>query len=537
MFSYINITKIGCNLIFAALFVSGCTHDDRDRPDRKIMVDFQKELTELLDTVQLSGLFTDSKTFVDFPLIKSPDSVISQFLIQKKESNFDLSFFVYCNFDTTPARHEVYATNPRHTITKHIDTLWTVLSRYPDSQKISSLIPLKYPYIVPGGRFREIYYWDSYFTMLGLAESDHYYMIKNMVDNFAELIHTYDHIPNGNRTYYLSRSQPPFYASMVELLASIDDSVQLRDYLLSLEKEYNFWMYGKEKLSSLQPALYHVVRIDDSTILNRYWDNLNLPRPESYKEDVALFDSSGRDSSIFRDIRAAAESGWDFSSRWFEDGYSRGSVVTTQIIPVDLNSLLFNLEHVISSAYLETGDMGNARKYQILSEKRRRAVNRLLWDSENGFYYDYNFKKQLHTEILSLAALYPLFYEMADSLQALQVKEKLETEFLCNYGVVTTLTQPSTKEQWDYPNGWAPLQWISYSGLINYGYNDLAMDIVKGWMHINELIFYGEGDSLQKGKMLEKYNVVRGVSGRGGEYPLQDGFGWTNGVYLKFFNQ
>ena len=140
----------------------------------------------------------------------------------------------------------------------------------------------------------------------------------------------------------------------------------------------------------------------------------------------------------------------------------------------------------------------------------------------------------MQTDILSLAALYSLFYELADSLQALQVEEKLGKEFLFDYGVVTTLTQPSTHEQWDYPNGWAPLQWICFSGLMNYDYSNLAMEIAKKWMRINELIFYGEGDPEQKGKMLEKYNVVEGVSGKGGEYPLQDGFGWTNGVYIKF---
>ena len=523
--------KTGYNLVFIALLVFGCSPNGTER---KGVVDFQKELPELLDTVQLTELFPDSKFFVDLPLKKTPDSIMSLFQVQKKEDDFDLRSFVFLNFDTTPASYKVYITNPHYTITEHIDTLWNILSRYPDSPKLSSLIPLKYPYIVPGGRFREIYYWDSYFTMLGLAESDQSYMIKYMIDNFTDLINTYGHIPNGNRTYYLSRSQPPFYASMVELLASIDNSVQLMDYLQSLVKEYNFWMYGKEKLSSEHPALYHTVWIDDSTILNRYWDNLSLPRPESYKEDVSLFNSSGRDSSIFRDIRAAAESGWDFSSRWFEDRYSLNTINTTQIVPVDLNCLLYNLENVISHAYREAGDVTKADKFQKIAEKRKRAINRLLWDPENGFYYDYNFKKKMQTDILSLAALYSLFYELADSLQALQVEEKLGKEFLFDYGVVTTLTQPSTHEQWDYPNGWAPLQWICFSGLMNYDYSNLAMEIAKKWMRINELIFYGEGDPEQKGKMLEKYNVVEGVSGKGGEYPLQDGFGWTNGVYIKF---
>jgi len=533
---YRNAIKSSLNLIFIVFLISGCNRNRQViQIEKRESVDFQKELSELLDTVQLSGLFTDSKTFVDFPLKTTPDSIIYLFNSQRHDYNFNLPSFIALNFDTLSACYVSYSTQPEHSITKHIDTLWSLLTRHPASQNLSSLISLKYPYIVPGGRFREIYYWDSYFTMLGLAESDQDHMVKYLVDNFSELINTYGHIPNGNRTYYLSRSQPPFYASMIELLVSINDSVMLSDYLQSLEAEYNFWMTGKEKLGNEDPALYRTVWLDDSTVLNRYWDNICLPRPESYKEDMALYTSSGRDSSIYRDIRASAESGWDFSSRWFEDTYSQKSINTTQIIPVDLNCLLYNLERTLFHAFLEINDTGHAEKYRNLAKRRLKAINRLLWDPETGFYHDYNFIKKDHTEVLSLAAMYPLFYEIADSLQALKVKNRIENKFLYRYGVVTTLTQPLTKEQWDYPNGWAPLQWITYAGLINYGYKELADKTAVRWMLINENIFYGKGDPEQKGRILEKYNVVAGSKGKGGEYKLQDGFGWTNGVYMKFF--
>lgn len=529
--------KIKLLLNIVVLLIFSCNKPSSEITSGKTLyVDFQRDLSELLDTVQLSGLYTDSKTFVDFPLKTSPDSIVTAFSKQINETGFVLKSFIATYFDTSSQSIQLYSTLPNHSIIQHIDTLWYVLTRYPKPQERSSLIPLNHCYVVPGGRFREVYYWDSYFTMLGLVENGHIHLIKSMVDNFSDLIATYGHIPNGNRTYYLSRSQPPFFASMVELLASVNDSIHLSDYLTSLVAEYQFWMKGKEQLNVDNPALYRTVWLDDSTILNRYWDNLCLPRPESYHEDVSLFRVSGRDSSIFRDIRAAAESGWDFSSRWFEDETSPETIVTTQIIPVDLNCLLYNLEKIITKAYLESGDSLRAKKYIEFANQRARAINRILWNNQDRFYHDYSYKNKEHTSIFSLAAMYPLFFQIADSIKAVNIKCKIENNFLHEYGVVTTLTQPSTKQQWDYPNGWAPLQWISYQGLENYAYHNLASEIAIRWMNINEQFFYGVGDSVQQGKMLEKYDVVNGIEGRGGEYPLQDGFGWTNGVYLKFYS-
>ena len=157
------------------------------------------------------------------------------------------------------------------------------------------------------------------FTMLGLKESGKVDMIENMVDNFAFLINTYGHIPNGNRTYYLSRSQPPFFSLMVALLASIKgDEVYLK-YADAMEKEYKFWMDGADKLKP-GDAYRRVVKMKDGTVLNRYWDDAATPRPEGFKEDVAVAERSGRDKEeMYRNLRAGAESGIDFSTRWFAD--------------------------------------------------------------------------------------------------------------------------------------------------------------------------------------------------------------------------
>src|SRR5579863_9433836 len=220
---------------------------------------------ELFRDVQLSKVFPDGKTFVDCIPKRAPAGILSDYIARKKQPGFVLKKFVEENFDLPPEPADAYRTNKAEDIVTHVKNLWKVLKRAPDTaassgpDSLSSLLPLPYPYIVPGGRFREIYYWDSYFTMLGLKESGEYTMMENMVRNFAYLIDTYGHIPNGNRTYYLGRSQPPFFSVMVALLAEVKGDSIYQIYLPAMEKEYNFWMEGSERLKSGQ-AFRRVVR-------------------------------------------------------------------------------------------------------------------------------------------------------------------------------------------------------------------------------------------------------------------------------------
>jgi alpha,alpha-trehalase len=175
---------------------------------------------ELFEDVQMQRVFPDSKTFVDAIAKDAPAIIVQRYQEEKQEPGFDLAAFVARNFTVQRPKDSGYHSIPGQDVCSHIDSLWSVLARKPDrADPRSSLLPLPYPYVVPGGRFNEIYYWDSYFTMLGLEESGRYDMALNMVRNFVSLIKRYGHIPNGNRTYYLSRSQPPFLAAMVELLA------------------------------------------------------------------------------------------------------------------------------------------------------------------------------------------------------------------------------------------------------------------------------------------------------------------------------
>lgn len=487
-------------------------------------------LGELFEKVQMQQIFPDGKTFVDCVPKSSLAFILQRYELEKEEKDFNLSTFVYNNFDLPKEHSSKYISVAGRPVSQHIEMLWNELTRQPD-EAAGSLIPLPCPYIVPGGRFREIYYWDSYFTMLGLQVSNRIDMIQNMVDNFSYLIDHIGYIPNGNRTYYIGRSQPPFYACMVKLLSEERGENILINYLPQLEKEYNFWMKGIEELNADNISANRVALMPDGSILNHYWDENDTPRPESFKEDAALAQDANDKKNMYRHLRAAAESGWDFSSRWFKNGKDFSTIHTTEIIPVDLNCLLLNLEKTIAEAYQLSDDNTLAEKFITLADKRKRAIEKYCWNENEGFYFDYDYIASAQKKSLTLAGSFPLFFETASDAQAHAVAKNLKEYFLHPGGLVTTTE--TSMQQWDAPNGWAPLHWIAIMGLKNYKQDELAEDIATRWMHINEKV-YGN-----TGKMMEKYNVVSTtLEAGGGEYPAQDGFGWTNGIYLaleKFF--
>ncbi|GHA71547.1 alpha,alpha-trehalase TreF [Pontibacter akesuensis] len=488
-----------------------------------------QDLGELFEHVQLQHVFPDSKTFPDATPLAPPNEILQAYGQQKDQPGFDLKAFVLANFEMPPQPASGFTTDTSLSVVQHVERLWPILTREPGADG-GSLIALPKKYIVPGGRFREIYYWDSFFTMLGLQASGETELIQSMVDNFTHLINTTGHIPNGNRTYYLSRSQPPFFALMLRVLAKEKDKEVLKTYAPALRKEYAFWMDGVEQVSAANPTHRRVVRMADGSILNRYWDDQPEPRPESYREDVELAEASGRaPEEVYRNIRAAAESGWDFSSRWFADAQNLSTIHTTDIIPVDLNALLYHVERTLAEMAELEGNKAEAAKFEKLAKARRKALLKYNWSEEADFFYDYDFVKGATTNIPSLAAVFPLYFCMAKKKQAAAVARKLEADFLQPGGLVTTLNR--TGQQWDAPNGWAPLQWMSIQALRNYKHNQLADEIAQRWVAKNREVFQNTG------KLMEKYNVVdMTLQAGGGEYPNQDGFGWTNGVLLKLIS-
>ncbi|WP_026462702.1 alpha,alpha-trehalase TreF [Adhaeribacter aquaticus] len=488
-----------------------------------------EELEELFAEVQLKPVFPDSKTFPDCIPVKPPREILDAYRQEKNKPGFDLNRFVLQYFKLPPEPANNFRSDPSLSVDQHIRRLWPVLTRQPDAEE-SSLIPLPHAYVVPGGRFREIYYWDSYFTILGLQVSGEADLIQNMVDNFTYLINTVGHIPNGNRSYYISRSQPPFYALMLQVLAEVKGKDILLKYEPALKKEYNFWMDGASQLNATNKEHRRVVKLPDGSILNRYWDDNPTPRPEPYKEDITLAHESGRKpEEIYRHIKAAAESGWDFSSRWFADGKSLATIRTSELIPVDLNALLYFMEITLAEMAVLSGNNSDAKFYKQVAKARSKALLKYCWNNGDRFFYDYDFVKGTTTNIPTLAAVVPLFFNLAKNKQAAAVARKIEADFLKPGGVVTTLTD--TGEQWDVPNGWAPLQWMSIQGLRQYGHQQLAQTIAQNWIKLNTNIYK------KSGKLVEKYNVLDiNLEGGGGEYPLQDGFGWTNGVLLRLFS-
>lgn len=487
-------------------------------------------LGPLFSDVQSAKLFPDQKTFADAVPNSDPLTILADYRMQRRQSGFDLRHFVEVNF-TLPGEGEKYVPPAGQSLREHIDDLWPVLTRTTDkaSNKWDSLLPLPKPYVVPGGRFREVYYWDSYFTMLGLAQSDHWDKISDMVDNFAYEIDTFGHIPNGNRSYYLSRSQPPFFSLMVELLAT-HDSDALKKYHPQMEKEYAWWMDGVDALQPGQ-ANKRVVKLDDGAILNRYWDDRDTPRPESWLDDVNTAKSNPNRpaTEIYRDLRSAAASGWDFSSRWMDDPQKLATIRTTSIVPVDLNALMFKMEKLLARASQESGDAASASKYEALATARQKAIESHLWNDKEGWYADYDLKSKKVRNQLTAAALFPLYVKAAAQDRADKVAAATSSRLLQPGGIATTTV--NSGQQWDAPNGWAPLQWVATEGLQNYGQDKVAMDVT--WRFLKNVQHTYDREK----KLVEKYDIsTTGTGGGGGEYPLQDGFGWSNGVTLKMLD-
>jgi alpha,alpha-trehalase len=495
-----------------------------------------RDLGPLFHDVQMARVFEDSKSFVDATPRSAPTELRARYAAEKGRPGFSLSAFVREHFDAPAEVGGGYTTDASRSMEDHIRELWPVLTRTPDAARANStLLPLPRPYVVPGGRFREVYYWDSYFTMQGLVVTGRTDLVQSMLDNFARLIETVGHIPNGNRAYYLGRSQPPYFAAMVGLYARATDTAQALRYLPAMEREHAFWMEGSERLMPAQ-AHRRVVRLADGAHLNRYWDDIPAPRPESYREDVTLGESlpaSDREA-FYRNVRAAAESGWDFSSRWMRNPRDLRTLETTALVPVDLNALLYHAERTIAALRLArngAGDAEVAQRFAVAADRRRSAILAHCWDAGEGFFFDVRWRSgERVTDRPTLAASAALYFGVATPEQGRTVAARLERDFLQPGGFVTT--RINSGQQWDAPNGWPPLQWLTMEGARRYGAVELARTARDRWLGVNRRTYSATG------KMTEKYDVMDlSRPAGGGEYPNQDGFGWTNGVALALAAQ
>ncbi|MFT8794613.1 MAG: alpha,alpha-trehalase TreF [Acetobacter orientalis] len=492
-------------------------------------------LGDLFVAIHAAKIFTDPKSVADATPDQAPSDLVAIWQQQKKLPDFNLKTFVSRHFTMPVLRSASYSRKPDESVRDYISGMWDVLTRSADIPVAwSSLLPLPHDYIVPGGRFSEFYYWDSYFTMIGLYEDQHVDLMRNMVRDIASLIERYGHMPNGNRTYYLGRSQPPFFSLMLDLLASHDGQITYTTFLPALQKEYDYWT---DRPTDLKPdeAWRHAVKMPDGTVMFRPWDDMNTPRDESYPQDQATAQTTHRaPKELWRDLRAGAETGWDYSSRWLADGKTLSTIQATSLLTIEYNCLIVHLAQTLSHAYSLQGNKEKSAFYMAQAEALQNAINTYLWNEKEGAYFDYNWKTHRQTNILSAATAVPLFLHQAPQDRADAVAKTIEKRLLHAGGL--TATDRETGQQWDYPNGWAPNQWMAIKGLEQYGHDTLAAEIGRRWM--DRVI----GTFEKSGVLLEKYDVVAkqisATGGKGGgEYPMQIGFGWTNGTLLGLMNR
>jgi alpha,alpha-trehalase len=409
----------------------------------------------------------------------------------------------------------------------------------PGELKEHGLLYLPHPYVVPGGRFNEMYGWDSYFILLGLLRDDEVVAARDMVDNFLYEIEHYGTILNANRTYYLTRSQPPFLTRMLlGVFARTGDRAWLKAAVAPAERHYRFW--------TSEP---HLV---PTTGLSRYYDFGEGPAPEVLSDER---DAQGRthydrvrefykthavtdyDAARFYDVKAdhltplfykgdrsMRESGFDPSSR-----FGPMSADITDYVPVCLNALLYQMERDLGEIGRILGDVEGTKRWEARAEQRRERMERLLWDEQEGLYLDFNFARSARRKYPFATTFYPLWVGAAPAARAARVARSL-ARFEASGGLLTSTT--TSGSQWDAPFGWAPLQLIAVDGLRRYGHEQDASRIARKFIALVTREFE------RSGTIVEKYDVVRGASDVAGDIRFgyaenQVGFGWTNGVYLE----
>ncbi len=379
-------------------------------------------------------------------------------------------------------------------VLEHIDAYWPKLIRFTPSDD-GTLIGLPKPYLVPSENaiFRELFYWDSYFTALGLQGTPLEQHIVDIADNLAHLYERFGVIPNGSRYYFLSRSQPPFFTRIVQLALTVKQR--------RADPDTQVWL---RRMTDIAASEHETVWLGTEHPHHRLM-HLGLSR---------YFDVN------YLDALASCESGWDHSTRCDDRWLSH--------LPVDLNAILYAREIDLAAAYATLGDSATAQLWQERARKRAATINALMWDEVKGFYFDYDLTAQSRNPHSSLAGFYPLWAGLASLEQAERVVRDWLPHFERSGGLLTTLEEHAGR-QWAAPNGWAPLHWLVVAGLERYGFHTDAQRIMKKWCDNNALVFE------QTGAMWEKYNVQTiGAQSEGGLYGSLKGFGWTNGVFKDF---
>ncbi|KAJ8912204.1 hypothetical protein NQ315_003808 [Exocentrus adspersus] len=518
---------------------------------------------ELLDTVQRAEIFEDSKTFVDMTQANPPSKTLENFEQFKQQTNNnpskeDIRKFVEDNF-SEEAELDLWSpsdfnNNPRflqriddvvvRDFARNLVGIWPTLARRIKSEVAEnpdrhSLIPVPNGFIIPGGRFRELYYWDSYWIMEGLLLSEMHKTVQGMLENLLSFVERYGYVPNGGRVYYLNRSQPPLLTLMVGLYVDATNNTKwLRKNIGTLETELKWWLTNRIMAVEKNGVKY---------TLAHFGSDSGTPRPESYLEDIktcAGYTEQNRKEDCYKDLKGGAESGWDFSSRWIFDPQggteaNLTSIQTRRVAPVDLNAYLCKAFEQLSRFYLKLGNPAKALYWKEKADTWKKTIDLVLYDKEDGIWYDYDVNLSQPRKIFYPSNFAPLWTESYQPFLGREYGFRAAKYFtdkgINSYrgGIPTSLQYSG--EQWDFPNAWPPLQELIILGFKRSGDPDavqLAESFAKRWIDSN-IRGYN-----QNNEMFEKYDAINsGQYGGGGEYTVQTGFGWTNGVALALINE
>jgi alpha,alpha-trehalase len=441
-----------------------------------------------------------------------------------------------------------------------------------DAVSPQGLLFLPSSYVVPGGRFNEMYGWDSYFIILGLIRDRRVDLARGMVENFFFEIEHYGTVLNANRTYYLTRSQPPFLTSMIMEVYNAEKAAGHEDKNW-LARAYGFAAHDYEMWT-------HEPHLAESTGLSRYYDFGNGPAPESLQDETGLrrkviryfllhpevnrayvvaknspqaaHEAAGPDYGVevcdvsktmarpgcdpagtvqlsadyYKGDRSMRESGFDISFRFAPYG-----AATHHFAPVCLNSLLYKTEKDLEEISLLLGKTAEAGQWKQRAEQRKQQINQYLWDDQRGLFFDYDLRTGARSTYEYATTFYPLWAGLANPQQAQAVARNVKI-FEQPGGLATGPID--TGMQWDYPFGWAPLQSLAVEGLRRYGYTADADRIAYKFLSTVAENFRREGT------IREKYDVVTRSSEAhvsGGYQANVIGFGWTNGVFLEFLQE
>lgn len=407
---------------------------------------------------------------------------------------------------------------------------------------LAGVLFLPNPYVVPGGRFNEMYGWDSYFILRGLLRDQQIELAKQMTDNLLYEIKHYGTILNANRTYYLTRSQPPLLTGMILAVFEISkDKAWLKTTLEPLEKYYQFW---QDKPHATP------------TGLARYFDSGHGPAPEVLASEI---DKNGQDAysrikqfykthttnaysierfynrredklteNFYVGDRSMRESGFDPSAR-----FGPFNADITDYNPVCLNTLLYIMEEDMAKIYARLGHKTKMRNFQKKATARAKKVNAYTWDAEKGLYFDYNFESHKKRDYPFLTTFYPLWAGIASASQAAAIVSNLD-QFEVPGGLLTSTN--TSGAQWDAPYGWAPLHLIAVEGLRRYGYHDEANRISLNFLSLILSHHIIDGSIFEKYDVAHRYlnDISSGI--KFGYTSNEIGFGWTNAVFTNLYD-